>query len=467
VTSLRLVLDHMCRVEDAPRELLERAKKELSLPNPEYLRRRRMGRWTGNLRSSLTLYRKKGECGAVLPRGYAGPLLMGAREMGLTWNLEDRRIAWGKKLLSFQGELRPYQEQALAEMIRKQSGVLAAPCGSGKTCMGLALAAHWGEPALVLVHTLDLLEQMEENIRHWLGISPGVIGGGRWDPSETITVATVQTLIRRKKELPALAKQFGTLLLDEAHHVPAATFTGIIQKFPAKYRYGLSATPEREDGLHPFLYAVMGPLRAQVTPEDLEREGRLLRPHLSWILTDFRSSLPLQGREDSYTDLMGELVASSERNRLIVQTAATCLSQGSCLLLLSERVEHCAFLAAALEEHFPGKVACLTGETPRKDRGGILEGVRRGEYSCLVASRIADEGLDIPRLDTILFATPFRGKAKGWQRIGRIMRAFQGKERPQIYDLLDRQVPLLKAQGRQRFHHIYRDLVENAAFPEE
>ena len=125
----------------------------------------------------------------------------------------------------------------------------------------------------MLVHTLDLLEQMQENVRHWLGVSPGIIGGGRWDPRETITVATVQTLIRRKKELPGLVKQFGTLLLDEAHHVPAATFTGIIQKFPAKYRYGLSATPEREDGLHPFLYAVMGPLRAQVTPENLERAG--------------------------------------------------------------------------------------------------------------------------------------------------------------------------------------------------
>jgi superfamily II DNA or RNA helicase len=454
----------MCRVEEAPGELLERARKDLSLPNPEYLRRKRMGQWTGNLRSSLTLYRKKGDSGAVLPRGYAGSLLLRAREMGLTWDLEDRRMAWGKRVLSFRGELRPYQERALEEMIRKQSGVLAAPCGSGKTCMGLALAAHWGEPALVLVHTLDLLEQMRENVEHWLGISPGVIGGGRWDPHEVITVATVQTLIRRKKELPKLAKQFGTLLLDEAHHVPATTFTGIIQKFPAKYRYGLSATPEREDGLHPFLYAVMGPLRAQVTPEDLEQEGRLLRPHLSWILTDFRSSL--QGREDTYTELMGELVASSERNRLIVKTAAESLSEGSCLLVLSERVEHCGLLAKALEAHVPGKVACLTGETPQKDRGGILEGVRGGDLSCLVASRIADEGLDIPRLDAILFATPFRGKAKGWQRIGRIMRTFQGKERPRIYDLLDWKVPLLKAQGRRRFHHIYRDLVENPAFPE-
>ena len=464
MSSFRLALDHMCRVDEAPRELLERAKRELSLPNPEYLRRKRMGRWTGNLRSSLTLYRKKGDAGAVLPRGYAGSLLLGAREMGLTWDLEDRRIAWGKRVLSFRGELRPYQERALEEMIRKQSGVLAAPCGSGKTCMGLALVAHWGEPALVLVHTLDLLEQMRENVEHWLGVSPGIIGGGHWDPSESITVATVQTLIRRKKELPRLAKQFGTLLLDEAHHVPATTFTGIIQKFPAKYRYGLSATPEREDGLHPFLYAVMGPLRAQVTPEDLEREGRLLRPHLSWIFTEFRSSL--QGRGDAYTELMGELVTSSERNRLIVKTAAESLSEGSCLLVLSERVEHCVSLAEALEKRFPGKVVCLTGETPRKDRGGILEGVRRGNFSCLVASRIADEGLDIPRLDAILFATPFRGKAKGWQRIGRIMRAFKGKERPRIYDLLDWKVPLLKAQGRQRFYHIYRNLVENPVFPE-
>ena len=464
VNSLRLVLDNMCRVEDAPPELLERARKELSLPNPEYIRRKKMGRWTGNLQRSLTLYRKKGETGAVLPRGYAGAFLASAREMGLTWDIEDRRVSWGKRALSFQGELRPYQERALEGMIRKQSGVLAAPCGSGKTCMGLALAAHWGEPTLVLVHTLDLLEQMEENVRHWLGVSPGIIGGGRWAPSGVITVATVQTLIRRKKELSGLAKTFGTLLLDEAHHVPATTFTRIIQKFPAKYRYGLSATPEREDGLHPFLYAVLGPLRAQVTPEDLEKEGRLLRPKLHWIETKFHSSLP--DGEDSYVELMGELVTSSERNRLIVETASASLSQGRCLLVLSERVEHCAFLAKALEERFPGKVACLTGETPRKDRGALLEGIRRGDLSCLVASRIADEGLDLPRLDTVLFATPFRGKAKGWQRIGRIMRSFHEKECPLIYDLLDGGVPLLRAQGRRRFHDIYRDIVENPEFPE-
>ena len=146
MTPLRLVLDHMCRVEEAPRELLERARKELSLPNPEYLRRKRMGRWTGNLRSSLTLYRKKGEVGAVLPRGYAGALLLGAREMGLTWDLEDRRMAWGKKVLSFQGELRPYQKQALEEMIRKQSGVLAAPADPARPAWGWPWRLTGGSP---------------------------------------------------------------------------------------------------------------------------------------------------------------------------------------------------------------------------------------------------------------------------------------------------------------------------------
>ena len=330
------MLDSMCRVEDAPSELLERARKDLSLPNPEYIRRKRMGRWTGNVRSSLTLYRRKGECGAVLPRGYAGTFLALAREMGWEWDLQDRRASWGKRVITFQGDLREYQKRALEEMIRKQSGVLAAPCGSGKTCMGLALAAYWGEPTLILVHTLDLLHQMDENVQRWLGVTPGILGGGKWTPEPTVTVATVQTLMRRKKELPKLAKSFGTLLLDEAHHVPAATFTKLIQKFPAKYRYGLSATPEREDGLHPFLFAVMGPLRSQVTPDELEREGRLLRPRLYWVLTNFHVSF--EGTEDSYVDLITEIAASPERNRLILETAATSISEGRCLLVLSERV---------------------------------------------------------------------------------------------------------------------------------
>ena len=462
---LKITLDTMCRVENAPREILERARKDLSLPNPEYLRRKRMGRWTGNVRSSLTLYRKKGEAGAVLPRGYAGPFLFHAREMGLTWVLEDRRVAWGEKKFSFRGTLRLYQQRALEEMTRRQSGILAAPCGAGKTCMGLALAAYWGEPALVLVHTLDLLRQMEENIRHWLGVTPGILGGGQWRLEPTVTVATVQTLIRRNKDLLELGRTFGTLLLDEAHHVPATTFTKIIQKFPAKYRYGLSATPEREDGLHPFLFAVMGPIRARITPEDLEREGKLLRPRLFWIPTNF--FVPFEKTEDSYVELIGNIVASSERNRLILETASSCLFQGRCLLVLSERVEHCLFLARMLEERFPGRIGCLTGETPQKQRNDLLERVRRGDYMCLVASRIADEGLDLPRLDTLLFATPFRGKAKGWQRIGRIMRSFAGKEEPQIYDFLDYRIPLLKKQAKGRFYDIYRNLVEDPKFPED
>jgi superfamily II DNA or RNA helicase len=395
----------------------------------------------------------------ILPRGYLETLLTRINDAGLPYEIDDMRLKLPKIDLGFHGELRDYQSRALAEMTRYGRGVLVAPCGSGKTALGMALISHWRQPALVLVHTRQLAEQIREAVKKWLKVEAGMIGDSVFDV-RPVTVGIVQSLAGHGERVDEVKNRFGLVLLDEAHHCPANTFTEVLQQFPAAFRYGLTATPTRRDGLGSFMAAVLGPVRHEITAEDLRRAGVLVVPDIEWMRTDFYCS------SDEWVDIIGALVKDEGRNRLIFGVINRLLNEGRQIIALSERVAHAEMLTRLINADRPGEAEVVTGSMSKKKRDAAMERTKSGEARILFSTKLADEGLDLPDLNALVLLTPSRNGGRTVQRVGRVLRAVPGKPQPVVVDMVDPHVGILWSQARSRYFDAYRQLAPPCRLPE-
>jgi superfamily II DNA or RNA helicase len=452
-----MTLSNMLTAEGLPPNIANAVVRDVTLPNPEFVKRERLGLWTGETDKIITLARQYDDI-LLLPRGCVERLIDRLKSAGLKYTIAERRLTFPETDFHLRGDLREYQAKALDSMKHHGSGVIVAPCGSGKTVLGLALIALRRQPALILVHTKDLLKQTCEAVRQWLNIEPGVIGEGKYTPG-TITVGTVQTLHAHPEILGEAKGRFGLVMLDEAHHCPATTFTTVMQAFPAAYRYGLTATPERRDGLFPFLESVIGPVRHEITNEGLRRAGVLVVPKIEYISTDFFCPY------SEWTDIIGALTEDAERNALSLAVIEKALDEGRQVLALSERVAHVQHLAAMMESRRPGITALAVGAMKKPAREESIERMRNGTARVLFATKLADEGLNIPGLDALVLLTPCRDGARTTQRAGRTLRAVPGKPQPVVYDLADCLVGMLRSQARTRFFDCYRKLAPGMRLP--
>jgi superfamily II DNA or RNA helicase len=446
------------RAEGLTKELSTLAIKENTAANPEYVTRQRLGKWTGGVEPEICLARF--DAGAlVLPRGYFGRLVANIEAAGLGYEIADRRLRLPKIEMSFRGELRTQQAAALEAMTKYGSGVLVAPCGSGKTAVGMALISFWRQPSLILVHTKTLAEQTREAATRWLGITPGLIGDGVFDV-RPVTVGIIQSLAGNRERIDAIKGRFGLVMLDEAHHCPASTFTDLLQRFPGSFRYGLTATPERRDGLSSFMTAVIGPVRYEITHEDLRNAGLLVVPRIVYERTDFFYPFG-----DDWVRLMDELTKNGERNEIILSILDRLIEGGYQVIALSERVKHVEYLAERINAQRPGAAEVITGKIGAKKRNAALERVRSGEARVMLSTKLADEGLDIPKLDALVLLTPSRDKGRTTQRAGRVLRTADGKRQPVIVDVADPLTPVLFNQARTRFFEAYRRIAPGVRLP--
>ena len=352
-----------------------------------------------------------------------------------------------------QFELRDYQERAVSAAIAKEHGVIRAPCGAGKTAIGVGLINEIGRSTLILVHTGDLAAQWKERIESWLpGVSVCLYGLNKKEVAD-VTIATVQTLSKKGWcELYELCKDFGVVILDEAHHAPASTFCYVLSACPGRYRFGLTATPKRADGLTPFLHWCFGPEVWSISHHELEARGLIRVPSVRLVHT-----LWSYHRDDAseYSRAITALTIDEMRNETIIDIIKACHDDGRSILVLSERVGHCEDLADRLSNDGVEAVA-LVGSVSHSERGRRIEALRAGEVRVATATQLADEGLDISRLDTLIQATPTSSVGRLEQRVGRIMRPHADKKEPIVYDVRDAWGPL--RGGARKRDSLYRKM---------
>lgn len=425
-------------------KFVERLRRALSFEDPSVRTRQRIGLRPAPAQRLCFLE----ECHerVRVPRGAVHVLRREVEREGLALAFDDRRVLPEARLQVHGVALREYQARGVESLSKVTQGTAVVPCGGGKTRVALGAIARLRTPSLVLVHTVDLAEQWRAELKAQLQLDAGFIGAGEMVPGP-VTVALIQALtVWPRVELEAFLSEFGLLILDEAHHVAANTFHAVVDHCPAKYRLGLTATPEREDGLTPLLELFLGRPLLVITHEELVAAGVLTVPSVRTLATDFAFSYR---SADDYTRMLSAVAADAERNRLITSTVVAEAREGHTCLVLSGRVEHCEVLADAVRAHGL-TAAALTGGVGREKRKALLDDARAGRLQVLIATSLADEGLDLPRLSRVFLAFPGRSRGRTVQRLGRLMRPHPSKHSAVLFDFVDKRVPIL------RRHHLER-----------
>ena len=453
---MKVIIGAELRVKDAGRELQAWCSENLVLENPEYQDRKRRGLWTGNTPQYLWLYRVEGS-DLILPVG-TGKQIRRFMKPGdsVEVSLADNGI------LTYDGRVPLFRYQAQAvEALKKQScGILQSPCGSGKTQMGIALAAALSRKALWITHTRDLLLQSLNRAGQYF--SPETLGRiteGRVQIGSHMTFATVQTL--SKLELEKYRNCWDVVIVDECHRLAGTPtritmFYKVMNNLAARYKYGLSATVHRSDGLIASTFAVLGPVVYRVPDEAVE--GKTMRVRVVRRSTGIpvaRSCLDTDGTL-VYVKLISFLTGDEGRNRMIVSDME--LNRGHYNLVLSDRLGHLRTLMGMLPEALRQESVMvdgsMTSKRARAQREQALEDMRTGKKHFLFASfSLAKEGLDIPRLDRLYMTTPKKDYSVVTQSIGRIARAAEGKKEPVCYDYVDDIAFCMNQYKRRQAHY--------------
>ena len=370
----------------------------------------------------------------ALPRGCLEPVQTLLQEQGIGWELVDERHKGSPLELDFAGQLRADQETAVEAMLRHDIGVLQAPTAFGQTVVAAAILARRGVNTLVLVHRAELLRQWQERLQSSLDVPPeaiGCIGGGKAKPTGRLVIAVMQSLAR-KGEVNSVVRNYGQVIVDECHHIAAASFEAILRQVKARYVLGLSATLVRRDGLQPILFMQCGPIRHTAerpagAPQTLELVSRT--HELQALPTD----LPIQ-------ELMRRLAEDPHRTDRIVAEALACWEEGRKLLLLSDRTDHITAIATALAEQVPN-LFLLHGRLSARQRSATLAALQAlpsdAPRIVVATGRLVGEGFDHPPFDTLLLALPVSWKGTLQQYAGRLHRQQAGKTCVRIIDWLD------------------------------
>jgi superfamily II DNA or RNA helicase len=430
-------------LSEADAALIAELKKILTIANPKYQAAKKYGRWVGKKFPQKLYFYKERQSGFYMPRGCARQVVQASLgTMGCQPEIIDRRRVFAECQFNFDGKLRPYQESAVAAMRQKDFGVLEAGTGSGKTIMALALIALRKQPAIVIVHTKELLYQWAEKVKSFLGIEAGLIGDGHFS-LQPVTVAIVNSA---KLKLEELRGNFGHILVDECHRVPTTLFTDVVSFFDGKYSLGLSATAyRREEVLTKIIYFYMGERVWQIDPQTLRDDGAILKPEILPRPTGFSYRY-----RDDYAAMMTALTLAGPRNSPSADDVLTeSKKKNGTILLVSDRIAHCEKLVELLRER-GCQPALLTGRVAPEQRAEIVEKIRAGELAILVSTlQLIGEGFDAQGLTTLVLAPPIKFSGRLRQVIGRILRPAAGK-RARVYDYVDEKVGVLRASARQR-----------------
>ena len=438
--KMRVTISNEIYIKDPSADLVRWARENLIILNPEYLKKQRMGLWTGKTEKQLYFFYVDGDV-LALPCWTGKQIRRFLQEdTEIRQDLADN----GKKEFPGEVPLYGYQKKAVEAMQKAGCGILQSPCGSGKTQMGIALAAKLRRKTLWLTHTADLLGQSYDRAMQYY--PKGVLGkitGGKVQIGSHLTFATVQTL--SKLDLERYKYTWDVIIVDECHRVSGSPssmkmFYRVMSRLAARYKFGLSATVHRSDGLIQSTFAILGNVQYQVPDEavaektmPVEIMKRETGIKINRICLDTDGTLV-------YSKLIPYLTENADRCRMIVEDLEKNREHSN--LILSDRLDHLKklrdMLPAELRDVSVMIDGKMTSKKARYERIQAIEDMKAGKKKFLFASfSLAKEGLDIPRLDRLYLTTPKKDYAVVTQSMGRIARTSAGKEQPVCYDYVD------------------------------
>lgn len=436
---MKVIVDNAIEIRDVNKVVSDWARDNLIIPNPEFYKKERLGKWIGNTTRTIWLYEKNGT-DIVLPFG----------TIQKVWNMHPNKDDWEYKINDFKGakytsniNLYPYQEKAVKSAILSRNGLLVMPCGSGKTQSGLELIARLGGKALWLTHTQDLLNQSMNRAKSTLEIDGtfGKITAGKVDIGTHITFATVQTMC--KLDLSKLKDVWDIVIVDECQHccgtpTRVTQFYKVVSNLSARYKIGLTATPKRSDGLEQSMFALLGDVICEISKDDVKHTTCPVEvEQIETRYTPDYNAILMGDGTLNYSAIIDELINDEMRFEIVKDKINECVNKGS-VLVLANRV---AYLDR-LQKACGGKTICLSGMgQSKKAKAQRKEALRKldvGELNCIFATyQLAKEGLDVPNLRYVIFATPEKDPTTIEQSTGRVGRKADGKDKGIVIDFVD------------------------------
>ncbi|MFW9899707.1 MAG: DEAD/DEAH box helicase [Candidatus Thorarchaeota archaeon] len=508
--TLEIILSNTIKMKstDMTEELKNIIRTDLTFKNPLYENAKLYSYWTKGL--SKHLYGFDENKGVFsISRGYINQLEKTLKELGLKWNIVDKRRILDKINFTFKGKLINYQNRITSNVLQKDFGVISSPCASGKTVMALYIISERKQPAIVIVHTKELLNQWIDRISNFLNTPQiGIIGAGKKSIGP-ITIGMVQTLSRKTpKELEAISENFGQIIFDECHHIPCQSFIKTLDGFDAKFMLGLSATPYRRDKLDKLIFTALGGIVDGASNEDLVESNRRIRPEIIVRKTEFnyyyfdhlmglrdktielikkfedkesrriifnrsRINEILGYDEEDYSDeisdirrfivgkrhfMIDALISDFERNKLIVKDIEKEYRAKNYSLILTDRIKHCAYIKKILDGK-KIKYEILLGVMGKKERKRVIDALNGKKTRVVIATgQLAGEGLDVPHINRLFIIMPISWKGRVEQYVGRILRPAKNKTDAKVYDYVDVNVENLNNayKTRQRIYNHFK-----------
>ena len=435
------------------KKLIAFLRDNLNFINSDYLVKKNMGKSTFNIEKYFRLIEETPE-GVMIPRGFVANIVNFCKQEKISFKVIDNRKKLDSVDFDSEIELLPQQELAIEKIADKDFGVIVSPPGSGKTIIGLEIIAQKRQPALIIVHRQQLFDQWIERIQSFLKIPKqeiGQIGNQKFKVGKEITVAMIQSLTR-SDEISKIANSFGTIIVDECHHIPAKSFREAIVNFNSFYLYGLTATPKRKNNDEKLIYVYIGNI--------LYNAGQIeqIRQNIAKAEINVRETnlyAPFDYKIDKYETISRILIHDTQRNYLIIDDLEKNVGRFKTVLVLTERKAHVDILNLYLKDKF--ETITIHGDDSERSRKSKLEQLKQGHYKIVISTgQYFGEGVDVDNLECLFIVYPFAFEGKLIQYIGRIQRS--GKP-PVIFDYRDSKIDYFDKMFKQR-NRYYKKLLK-------
>lgn len=446
-------------------------EEALSIKNPEFINAEKEQLDTIGINKFIRNFSYE-DNHLIISRGFGSTLKEGLESFNLYCDWEDKRVVnqINLKIIS-DLKLKPHQEEPINKLVLAQQGIYEAPPGAGKTVVCLEMFRRLQQKTIVIVDKKNIAQQWRERAEEHLGIETGLIGDDTYT-DKPLTIALVQSLSMFNRKFPYKYRQkfynkWGMIIVDECHHISAETWRTTVESFPAKYRFGVSATPDRENGMFAVSKLVLGDIIHVTDKKELYNNKTIMKPRVKAVSTKFNHSYfpthsyreceykpDCKGKykvhRNNYQKILTKLSEDKDRAQLVVDNIIAYKDKNN--IIISKRIKHLELIKEILHPHI-SRVHMLTGNETTEERSEVVDLAMNNKI--IILSTLADEALDIPTLDVIHLVWPTKSIPLVKQQIGRVQRTAKDKENPIVFDYVDRLVAPLNNQWRRRRTHYF------------
>lgn len=465
--SVDITLDNMIYIDKANLSAAVKNcfRRLATFANPEFFKKQRMRMSVHNIPMVIDCS-KEDDKYLMIPRGKFEYLCDLCNQNNIKMNINDRRNKGQKLNIKFNGELREEQSIALKEMLKYENGILEAPTGFGKTVICCKLIEERNVNTLIVTFNLSLLNQWKQRLKEFLNIEEvGQIGDNKNTLTNKIDVASIKTIYNDGK-FSDIVKNYGMIIIDECHHSSAYTYEAALNMVNAKYVYGVSATPEKENGHTPIIKMQCGDIRYKVDMKEYNKKLNLsMKVYSKSVHLNFVNKNVIDYKINEIYDLISKDVI---RNEVVIKDVEKEFKNGKNVLMLTERIDHLEYLYEKLSKITENIIVY---------RGGLGKKVLKkydelnttikdnNENKIIIAtSSCIGEGFDDSTLEVLFLTMPISSVNRIVQYTGRLHRKNENKKEIIVYDYVDDNFSMIRnmfLKRKKAYEKVGYEIIEN------